>query len=323
MLNQFSRAARSVVHRALRVPGVGAAFCGLTSRVGLKFLTRWAARHTTYNPPAITFDVADADGLTSRGTMLSSGGRDQIVRSIWLNGLDSYEAPLPKLFMRLVQGADAIFDVGANSGLYAILAALTDKRCRIFSFEPFPDVLNSLRANIAANQLTERVTVVAAALGDTPGETNLFIPEKAYGDALETSASLVKEFRKSHSEVLKVQVLKIDDFVVQNNITNVSLIRAEVEGAEHLVMQGATNVLQQHRPYVFVEVLADISATYLERSRAKAGYRAMYIGENTLTPEKEVKCMPRSPNHLWYPPERHTALMQAAAECGIQVIGDA
>lgn len=254
--------------------------------------------------------------------MSSAGGRDQIARSIWLNGLQAYEAPLPQLFMRLVHGAETVFDVGANSGLYAILAALSESRCRVVSFEPFPVAVESLKANLAANHLNDRVTVVNAAAGEAAGETSLFIPEKSFGDVLETSASLVKEFRPKHSEVLKVEVDTLDGYVARHQMPRVSVIRADVEGAEHLVLQGSPEILETHRPYVFVEILADVSASYLERSRQKAGYRAMCIGTNTLTMQQEVKCVPGSFNHLWYPPENHSKVLAAAAELGLQVAGE-
>jgi hypothetical protein len=160
-------------------------------------------------------------------------------------------------------------------------------------------------------------------VGSSVGERELYIPEKHFGDVLETSASLVVNFRPKHSEVLKVRVEMLDEYVPRNQIDHVSVIRADVEGAEHLVLEGAPEILGTHRPFVFVEVLADISATYIERCRAKAGYRTMCIGINSLTEQEQVKCVPQSPNQLLYPPESHEKVVAAAAALGLSISMDA
>ena len=258
---------RRVLHRMLRTKFIGRTFCAVTRGMGLEKISRRASRHSRFVPKCVPLPVLGADGTRRVGSIYSDNGRDQIARNIWVHGLLAYEAPLPELFMRLVKGAQTVLDVGANSGLYAILAALTEPRCSVISFEPLPEALKCLRANLRANQLEARVTVVEAAAGSSQGQMDLFIPENKFGEVLETSASLVREFRPKHSNIIKVRVETLDDYVAANCKSRVSILRADVEGAEHQVLQGATEILKNHRPLVFVEVLADITATYLEPIR--------------------------------------------------------
>jgi FkbM family methyltransferase len=309
-------------HSLLRIPQIGIPFSRVTSAIGLETISRKASRDSRFTPSSVSFVVVDSDGQSRRGVLAGAGGRDLIAQEIWFYGLASYESPLPRLFMRLVQGAETVLDVGANSGLYAVLAALSESRCRVIAFEPFPPALASLRTNLAINHLTQRVEVVGAAVGKSGGETDLFIPESNPGGAIETSASLIKEFRTKHSEIIKVPVVALDDYVVRNQLSKVSVIRADVEGAEHFVLQGAMTILETHRPYVFVECLSDISAKYLEQVRARVGYKAMCIGTSSLSVQPEVKCVFQNFNHLWYPPEKHAKVLAAAEELGLEIIGD-
>jgi FkbM family methyltransferase len=47
-----------------------------------------------------------------------------------------------------------------------------------------------------------------------------------------------------------VKMVKVDSFEEP-----VDFIKMDIEGMEHLAMQGATGVLENHRPYLFVEII--------------------------------------------------------------------
>jgi FkbM family methyltransferase len=63
-------------------------------------------------------------------------------------------------------GRDTIVDVGAHIGTTTIPALSRQGFVRAVAIEPDPAHLPLLRANVALNQLEERVTVVAATLSD-------------------------------------------------------------------------------------------------------------------------------------------------------------
>jgi FkbM family methyltransferase len=301
-----------VAHKVLRTRGIGKPLCAASYRMGLQTLSRRGSRHSGYVPDSVPLPI---DGASRRGSISSARGNDHVARTIWLDGLLGYETPMPELYMRLVRGADTILDVGANTGLYAILAGLTEPRCRVVSFEPLPDAIRCLKANIKSNGLEHQVTVVEAAVGVEVGTAQFFIPEKNFGDTIEQSASLVKEFREKHSAVLDVKVETVDNYVATHQPAKISMIRADVEGAEHLVLGGARKTLQTHRPTVFVEVLADVTAGYLEPIRAEAGYCVLAIGDGTLTELPAVRRFSVDNfNQLWFPPESRPQIERIAED---------
>src|SRR3989344_3811026 len=58
---------------------------------------------------------------------------------------------------------DTFIDVGANIGVFSLLASSKIKKGKVFAFEPSPKILAQLYANIALNQKTDRILVAEKA----------------------------------------------------------------------------------------------------------------------------------------------------------------
>ena len=64
-----------------------------------------------------------------------------------------------------------------------------------------------------------------------------------------TSASTLQEFRRNVSEIISVPALTIDSFVTINNIyIKVDLIKIDAEATEHIVLEGAKDLLKEMNP---------------------------------------------------------------------------
>ena len=79
---------------------------------------------------------------------LDSDGRDAIASAIYWRGLEAWEPETFRILDRILPTADVVFDVGANSGLFALYAALERPQCRVLAFEPTPSSSASLARNI-------------------------------------------------------------------------------------------------------------------------------------------------------------------------------
>ena len=93
-----------------------------------------------------------------------------------------------------------------------------------------------------------------------------------------------------------------------------------MEGAEHSVLEGGISTLKRDRPLVFVEILADISATYIERVREKLSYQVASLSPNGITIRETVVCTPKHFNHLLFPPEARQMIQAIAAEIGLPCV---
>ena len=175
----------------------------------------------------------------------------------------------------LLSRIDVFVDVGANVGMYTVLARSHGKH--VMAFEPLPANLKVLLYNLKANHF-EDVEVWPMGLARSPRLTTI------YGEA--TGASLLNEWGGGHSasagEATTIPLTSLDIAVGQRFLEQRLLIKIDVEGAELGVLQGAQQLLvQSPKPMWFVEICLqqnrleinqDFVATFEEFW--KCGYRA-------------------------------------------------
>jgi FkbM family methyltransferase len=261
---------------------------------------RRSSRLSYFTPANVQVELPNCPAFA----MSSSRGQDHIVRELWIDGAAKYEPPLPVVYAALAADATNVLDVGANSGLYALMAASCSRQAKVYAFEPFPPAVASLRHNIALNNWQDRIEIMEGAAGEATGSFKLYIPAKTHGDTLETSCSLESTFRDKHEAVIDVQVVSLDEFVAKRGLQTVSLLRADVEGAEYRVIGGAQETLRKHRPYVFVEVLSEAAAQVLSEFPDRVGYICCTMGTREVVQQRGVIFDRARTNHLWCPRER-------------------
>ena len=86
-------------------------------------------------------------GGTRPVVMSTDGGRDHVASTIARTGWRSFEQPLPQVLAAIATEArGAVYDVGANTGFYSLLARHVNRRVPVRAFEPYPPVLELLGA---------------------------------------------------------------------------------------------------------------------------------------------------------------------------------
>jgi len=77
-----------------------------------------------------------------------------------------------KLFCDAIKPGSTVLDVGANVGIYTLLAA--KRGARVFAIEADPKTVEILRRNVHVNGFDDRVTVFPIAVGEQEGTVTLF-----------------------------------------------------------------------------------------------------------------------------------------------------
>lgn len=138
-----------------------------------------------------------------------------------------------------------IIDAGAYIGdSTLVLAPLTDRR--VYAFEPVPDNFALLEKTIELNGL-ENVEPCPYALGEK--ETEMTI---AVNDSGAASTFFVNDAIPCEKKI-EVPVRRLDDFVRERDLT-VGLIKADVEGAESLLLRGAVETIASQRPALLISI---------------------------------------------------------------------
>lgn len=84
----------------------------------------------------------------------------------------------------LGQQQDFVFvDIGANQGLYSLIAAQNPKCHQVIAFEPVPATHARLAANVALNGGAERTVLHQLAIADNVGEVTISVAEGHTGTA--------------------------------------------------------------------------------------------------------------------------------------------
>lgn len=287
---------------------------------------RWSIRLSKYSgfcPKILSEEIfldKNNQNNISHGTMTKpkmkiiaehNGVIDPISKQIWLGGgFLQYEKPLPKLWLSLTENCEIVFDIGANSGLYSILSAIHNSKVMVYAFEPFPEALSWLKINLDINNLADQVKIVPLALSNKVGSSKLYIPAKKFGAVLESSASLNPNFRTEHDQVLDIEITTIDQYVSEMNISDIDVIKIDVESQEHLVLEGALKVLKFMRPVIFIEVLKEANFESLEKIARENNYVSLYINGSTIKKQEKVFYSPDNYNQILCPKEKLDIICQ-------------
>jgi FkbM family methyltransferase len=241
-----------------------------------------------------------------RFRMYALDGRDQVARALRGGGWNSFEAPLPSVVAQLVRRwPHTVLDVGANTGLYSLIAITADRRATAIAYEPVPEIAALLRDNLAANLHGDRVTVREVAIGDRTGAAELHLPPAQVDGTVETSASLEPDFKETIARVVRVEAATLDDAWRSEGRPTVSLVKVDVEGAEHRVLGGAEDLIDRCRPVLTIEVLTGAEVAALESFRHSHRYVDVTLGPaEAVVDNPTIHRDEQAPNHLLVPRER-------------------
>jgi FkbM family methyltransferase len=180
-----------------------------------------------------------------------------------------------------------VFDIGANIGLYTLLAAAhLRNRGTVHAFEPNPDVFFSLARSIYRNSFTH-AHIAQLGLSDSDGETSFFLPR----DRAWTTGSLVEGFTDQDASLV-IETMRLDTYCARFHIGKVDLIKVDVEGAELRVLRGMGELLQRWKPHIVCEVLEGYSAP-LNEFFAGTPYRKFLITPDGLQETDELRPSPK------------------------------
>lgn len=162
----------------------------------------------------------------------------------WENPIVSGESHFLAKFTKAV-GKPVVLDIGANVGNYSNLVKTLAPDAVIFAFEPHPMTFRSL----CESAEKFRFRAFNLACGDVVGKGMLF-DHKNRGEETGTEhASLVKDVietvHSGESEFWDVQITTIDEFVRQNGLGRIDLMKIDVEGSEIKVLNGARKSLER------------------------------------------------------------------------------
>lgn len=152
-----------------------------------------------------------------------------------------------------VNEGDCVWDIGGNVGLFSFLAAhKVGPGGTVVCFEPDPFLASMVQRStrLAANH-DRNINVLCAAVSDSTGIAQFSIAERG-----RASNSLQQSQARSQAGGIRytqfVPTTTLDAML--SVFAPPTFIKIDVEGVEHLVLEGARMLLEQCRPQLYIEV---------------------------------------------------------------------
>ncbi|MFC1677989.1 FkbM family methyltransferase [Planctomycetota bacterium] len=148
------------------------------------------------------------------------------------------------LFRQVCKEGDIVVDVGANIGTHTLaLSGLVGEKGRVYAYEPQRIVFQTLCANMAINSI-ENVECYQMAVSSEDGF--VLIPNIRYDIENNFGGLSLQKIKTGY----KVPSICLDNFL---DIPKLKLLKIDVEGMEHKVINGSINLIEKHKPVLYVE----------------------------------------------------------------------
>jgi FkbM family methyltransferase len=194
-----------------------------------------------------------------------------------------FEVDIINFLKSLLKDSSVFVDVGANIGIYTLLASQhIKKEGKIFAFEPSDWANERLKENLKLNE-TKNVEVLKLAVTNFTGLNQFYVCEDdAYNSLISTP---MKEVQK----IVEIESICLDDFCVDRKIDQIDILKIDVEGADYLVLKGAEEILKSDKsPIIVCEFNRNISGgiTYnkdeFSEFMKELSYKFFMINEKNL-----------------------------------------
>ena len=179
------------------------------------------------------------DGIVIKGFSNDSG----IIRCLWLyNNYDDYQLDIYK---DICSKSKVVVDVGANIGLYTVLAAKKMEENNIngdvYAFEPETVSHKLLLDNINANGF-DNVSVYKLGLSNNNSKRRLYKDRYNFGNnSIDINVITTK------SDYEDIDTTTFDEFFKSHINKDIDLYKIDVQGAEQLVLEGSLEALRSNR----------------------------------------------------------------------------
>ncbi|MDO8658009.1 MAG: FkbM family methyltransferase [Candidatus Levybacteria bacterium] len=158
------------------------------------------------------------------------------------------EYPQMNFVYRVLNNNDVFVDIGANIGVYSLIAASKITKGKIFAFEPTKEMLKIFYENIHLNNFSEKIKVIEKAVSDTNTPIHFTV-----SNISDTNHISYGKYDEKNS--ISVNSTTIDHFLKINNIDHIDMLKIDVEGAELKVLKGAKKSLKEKRiSYILLEI---------------------------------------------------------------------
>jgi len=160
----------------------------------------------------------------------------------------TYEDDIGKLITISLNEGDTALDIGGNIGLQSLrMSRSVSSTGKVYAFEPLEYLQEKFIKNMKLNKATN-VALFPFALSDQESEADFTINRNAWNQGTFSLSN-----KDTDGETQKVSIKIADNMPEIQAISNLSLVKIDVEGYEYQVLKGLKQTLQKHKPRLIFE----------------------------------------------------------------------
>jgi FkbM family methyltransferase len=199
----------------------------------------------------------------------------QIENEIFWKGLEGWEGLSIQLWIKLSTLSDVIIDIGANTGIYALVSKSINPKSKVYAYEPVKRVFDKLVLNINKNKFDIKAEEIAISNHDGTAIIYDQPTEHIY------SVTINKNLAHESTVVTPVSIVTktLSTIIEENKLQKIDLIKIDVETHEPEVLEGLGKYLGLFKPILLLEVLNHDVAERLNQILAFEGYQFYDIYE--------------------------------------------
>ncbi|MES2799092.1 MAG: FkbM family methyltransferase [Bacteroidota bacterium] len=183
---------------------------------------------------------------------LFNPGFTTIENELFWNGLENgWEKVSMDIWKQLSVEANCILDIGANTGIYSLVAASINPTAEVFAFEPVQRTASIFKKNLELNP-DLKIHLFELAVSNSDGTATFYdLPTSS-----QYSASLNEEMLASFSNRIsyEVPIVQLDNFEVLKN-KKIDLVKLDVELHEPEAIEGMIELIKANEPTFLIEIL--------------------------------------------------------------------
>ncbi|WP_250279752.1 FkbM family methyltransferase [Frankia sp. Cppng1_Ct_nod] len=201
--------------------------------------------------------------------------------------LDDIDPVLLGLAYDLVQTGSAVWDIGANTGLFTFASATAAGATgSVLAVEPDTVMVELLRRSSRLPGPRAAIDILPAAVTAASGVTRFCIASR--NRATNHIEGLGSSQTGGVRAVQVVPTVSLD--LLLEYFAAPDIVKIDVEGAEHLVLEGGAQLLSDVRPIIICEVAAENTATVTTVLR-EHDYQ-IFDGDQTIGTRPSVDAAP-------------------------------
>ena len=177
----------------------------------------------------------------------------------WRGLTGGWEKESLKLWIKLCADSEIILDIGANTGIFSLVAKTVNPDSQVYAFEPHQMFFKMLQQNVSLNDF------------------DIMCEDKAITNL---NAEITIEDYSGEVHTIKVEGITLDKFIETKGLKKIDLIKIDAENSEPEIIEGFLTFLPLFKPTFLIEIVNNSVAAKVFGYVKELGYLYFNINED-------------------------------------------